>query len=257
METPPSAPRESNDRKEIMVIVAIGIIVILCICCLLAIAGYYLYNDLNSSSKIEAGTTPEVIIATSKPNQEQVVLLDDNFDSNANQWTEGSYDDEYGKTTFVINGKYVWDIVAKKGVNQKSWAEKAPMVKDFISSVDAIHVSGAENASYGILFRIKDTNNLYYFAISDLGYYYVGSLTDGKWTTLIDWTETTLIHVNASNALKVIGIGDELTFYINDTVVDRIQDNAHAEGTSGIGIELYDTGDKSHFEFDNFILTTP
>jgi hypothetical protein len=256
METPPSAPRESNDRKEIMVIVAIGIIVILCICCLLAIAGYYLYNDLNSSSKIEAGTTPEVITATSKPNQEQV-LLDDNFDSNANQWTEGSYDDEYGKTTFVINGKYVWDIVAKKGVNQKSWAEKAPMVKDFISSVDAIHVSGAENASYGILFRIKDTNNLYYFAISDLGYYYVGSLTDGKWTTLIDWTETTLIHVNASNALKVIGIGDELTFYINDTVVDRIQDNAHAEGTSGIGIELYDTGDKSHFEFDNFILTTP
>jgi hypothetical protein len=256
METPPSAPRESNDRKEIMVIVAIGIIVILCICCLLAIAGYYLYNDLNSSSKIEAGTTPEVITATSKPNQEQV-LLDDNFDSNANQWTEGSYDDEYGKTTFVINGKYVWDIVAKKGVNQKSWAEKAPMVKDFISSVDAIHVSGAENASYGILFRIKDTNNLYYFAISDLGYYYVGSLTDGKWTTLINWTETTLIHVNASNALKVIGIGDELTFYINDTVVDRIQDNAHAEGTSGIGIELYDTGDKSHFEFDNFILTTP
>jgi hypothetical protein len=256
METPPSAPRESNDRKEIMVIVAIGIIVILCICCLLAIAGYYLYNDLNSSSKIEAGTTPEVITATSKPNQEQV-LLDDNFDSNANQWTEGSYDDEYGKTTFVINGEYVWDIVAKKGVNQKSWAEKAPMVKDFISSVDAIHVSGAENASYGILFRIKDTNNLYYFAISDLGYYYVGSLTDGKWTTLIDWTETTLIHVNASNALKVIGIGDELTFYINDTVVDRIQDNAHAEGTSGIGIELYDTGDKSHFEFDNFILTTP
>jgi hypothetical protein len=256
METPPSAPRESNDRKEIIVIVAIGIIVILCICCLLAIAGYYLYNDLNSSAKIEAGTTPEVITATSKPAQDQV-LLDDNFDSNANQWTEGSFDDEYGKTTFVINGKYVWDIVAKKGVNQKSWAETAPMVKDFISSVDATHVSGAENASYGILFKIKDTNNLYYFAISDLGYYYAGSLTDGKWTTLIDWTETTLIHVNASNALKVIGIGDEITFYINDTVVDRIQDNAHAEGTSGIGVELYDTGDKSNFEFDNFILTTP
>jgi hypothetical protein len=256
METPPIVYRESNDKKEIVVIVAIGVIVIICICFMLAVAGYFLYKDLNSSSKIEAGKTPEVVTATTQATKEQL-LFADNFDSNANQWNEGSFDDEYGKTTFVINGKYVWDIVAKKGVNQKSWAENAPSVKDFIASIDATHVSGAENASYGILFRIKDTNNLYYFAISDLGYYYAGSLTDGKWTTLIDWTETKLIHVNATNALKVIGIGDELTFYINDAVVDRIQDNAHTEGTSGIGIELYDAGAKSNFEFDNFILTTP
>jgi hypothetical protein len=256
MENPPNNPPESNDRKEIGVIVAIGVIVVICICCLLAVAGYYLYKDLNSSSIAGAERTPEVIIATSQPTQE-TVLFEDQFDSNTNQWTEGPFEDEYGQANFKINGKYAWEVVAEKGVNQKSWAENAPTVQDFIASVEATHLSGAENASYGILFRVKDTNNLYYFAISDVGYYYTGALSNGEWTTLIDWTETPLIHANATNTLKVKGIGDELTFYINDTVVDRIQDNTHTEGTTGIAIELYAAGDKSSFEFDNFILTAP
>jgi len=256
METQPINTTESNDKKEIIVIVAIGLIFIICICCLLAVAGYFLVNDLNSPSKYETGTTPEAIIATSQPTSEKT-LFEDNFDANTNQWTEGTFEDQYGKTIFKINGNYTWDVVAEKAVNQKSWAENAPTVKDFIASVDATHVSGAENASYGILFRVKDTDNLYYFAISDVGYYYTGSLIDGKWTTLIDWTETPNIHANALNTLKVKGIGDELTFYINDIVVDRLQDNAHTEGTTGIAVEIYDAGDKSNFEFDNFILTTP
>lgn len=261
MENPPINSAESNDKKEIIVIAAIGIVFILCVCCLLAVAGYFLFNDLNSSSKNTPETTPEAItpeaiIATSLPVQEKA-LFKDLFDSNTNQWTEGTFEDEYGKTTFKIDGKYAWDVSATKGVNQKSWAENAPIVEDFIASVDATHVSGADNASYGILFRVEDTNNLYYFAISDVGYYYTGSLTDGKWTTLIDWTETPYIHANARNSLKVIGIGDELTFYVNDTAVDRIQDKTHTKGTAGIAVELYNAGDQSSFEFDNFTLASP
>jgi len=120
-----------------------------------------------------------------------------------------------------------------------------------------LHISGAENASYGLLFRVVDTDNLYYFSISDVGYYYVGLLENGVWTTLIDWTETTFINVKSSNTLKVTGTGDEFVFFINSAEVERLQDSTHPSGTAGLAIELYDSGDVSTFEFDNFIIETP
>lgn len=262
MEKPTNNPTENNDRKEISIIIAIGVIVVVCICCLILVASYFGYNDLKTTSLFGNKTSTETINPISQPPATSLPdninsQFEDGFDSNQNKWEEGTFEDEYGSVDFVINGQYDWDVVADKAVNQKSWAEDAPIVDDFIVSVDATHVNGAENASYGILFRVKDTNNLYYFGISDGGYYYVGLLNDGEWITLIDWTDTSYIIVNAVNNLKVKGIGDEFTFYINDTVVDRIQDSTFSEGTTGLSIELYEVGDKSKFEFDNFLLTSP
>jgi hypothetical protein len=154
-------------------------------------------------------------------------------------------------------GTYNWDIVAGQGVNQKSWASDAPIVEDFIITVDATHVSGAENASYGIIFRVVDAENLYYFCISDVGYYYAGLLENGVWTTLIDWTETTTINVKSSNTLKVVANGDQFSFYVNGNEVDTLRDGTHPSGTAGLAIELYDAGDQSTFEFDNFTIESP
>ena len=253
-ETPVSRP-ESSDRVEITLIIAVGVIVIVCICCLLGIAGYALYKDLPSTifpdkSAVEAkAETPTPGMTGEK--------FSDSFNSNRNDWTEGFFEDEYGTIDYKIDGVYTWDVVAKQGVNQKSWASSAPLVDDFLASADMLHISGAENASYGLLFRVVDTDNLYYFSISDVGYYYVGLLESGVWTTLIDWTETTFINVKSSNTLKVTATGDEFVFFINSAEVERLQDSTHPSGTAGLAIELYDSGDVSTFEFDNFIIETP
>ncbi len=102
-----------------------------------------------------------------------------------------------------------------------------------------------------------DAENLYYFCISDVGYYYAGLLENGVWTTLIDWTETTTVNVNSSNTLKVVGNGNQFTFYVNGTEVDSLRDSTHSSGTAGLAIELYDAGDQSLFEFDNFTIESP
>jgi len=253
-ETPVSKP-ESSDRNEIAIIIAVGVIVILCICCLLGIAGYALYKDLPSTISPEESSV-EAIVETPAPDLtgEQ---FSDSFNSNRNDWTEGFFEDEYGTIDYKIDGVYTWEVVANQGVNQKSWASSAPVVEDFTSSADVTHISGAENASYGLLFHVVDAENLYYFCISDSGYYYAGSLENGVWTTLIDWTETTTINVNSPNTIKVTGTGNEFVFYVNGNEVDRIQDNTHPSGTGGLAIELYDAGDASTFEFDNFIIETP
>jgi hypothetical protein len=183
--------------------------------------------------------------------------FNESFNSNRNGWTEGLYEDEYGTIDYTIGGTYLWEVDAEQGVNQKSWASEAPIVKDFTATVDTTHVSGAENASYGIIFRVVDSENLYYFCISDVGYYYAGLLENGVWTTLIDWTETTTININSSNTLKVVANGDLFTFYVNGTEVDSLSDGTHASGTAGLAIELYDAGDQSTFEFDNFTIESP
>lgn len=255
MEDNPQIQPEPNDRKEVYVIIAVGVIFIACICCLLAVAGYALYQDLPTnlfppeSTSVNAADTPSPAI--------QEEAFNESFNANRNGWTEGFYEDEYGTIDYTINGKYLWTVAADLGVNQKSWATDAPVVEDFTVKVDATHVSGAENASYGLLFRLVDAENLYYFCISDVGYYYVGLLENGVWTTLIDWTETTTVNANSSNTLKVVGKGSQFTFSVNGTEVDSLNEGTHSSGTVGLAIELYDAGDQSMFEFDNFTMESP
>lgn len=255
MEEKSQTQPEANDRKEIYVIIAVGVIIIACICCLLAVAGYALYQDIptnlfpQGSTKVNVADTPAPSVQDGKFNE--------TFNSNRNGWTEGFYEDEYGTIDYTINETYFWDVVAQQGVNQKSWATDAPVVEDFTSTIDATHVSGAENASYGLIFRVVDAENLYYFCISDVGYYYAGLLENGVWTTLIDWTETATVNVNSSNTLKVVGNGDQFTFYVNGTEVGSLRDSTHPSGTAGLAIELYDAGDQSTFEFDNFTIESP
>ena len=186
-----------------------------------------------------------------------ITTFSEDFDTNRNGWDEGFFEDAYGTIEYTVNGVFAWDVVAAQAVNQKSWASSAPSVEDFTVMVESTHISGADDASYGLLFRIADVDNLYYFCISDVGYYYVGSLQNGEWSTLIDWTETNKINVNSLNTLKVVGEGDQFTLFINETMVDSVRDNTHPSGTAGLSIELYDPGDESSFEFDNFVLTSP
>ena len=184
----------------------------------------------------------------------------DDFTSNTNNWLDGTNTTDYGTITYTIDGSYTWEVSAKKPVEYTSWATEAPIVENFVVSVDATHVSGAKNASFGIAFRVTDNDNKYYFGTSeyDGGEYYVGLCKDGNWVTLVDWQKTTSIKINALNNLKVVGEGDEFTFYINDFKVMHIKDSSLTQnGTAGLAVDLYNAGDTSTVEFDNFSITTP
>jgi eukaryotic-like serine/threonine-protein kinase len=199
-------------------------------------------------------TATKVVTPTSKPGNGSIFF--DEFNSNTNGWVVGTFTDDSGTFTYTMNGSYKWEFVIKKGQFRRVWAKQAPIVEDFTVSVDATHVSGSENASYGIVFRGKDNNNFYNFLINK-DYYFIGLLKDGKWTTLVDWKNTTKINANALNQLKVIGKGDEFTFYINDQKIDQVKDGSLPKGTAGLVVELYNAGDTSTFEFDNFTLKNP
>ncbi len=68
MEEKPQTQPEKSDRKEIYVIIAVGVIIIACICCLLAVAGYALYQDIPTNifpqglTKVNVADTPVHVV---------------------------------------------------------------------------------------------------------------------------------------------------------------------------------------------------
>ena len=57
----------------------------------------------------------------------------------------------------------------------------------------------------GLIFRYVDSDNFYFFSISDDGSYRLDALVNDEWETLIDWTESELIDVG-DGAVNMIGV---------------------------------------------------
>jgi hypothetical protein len=264
---------ESQSNKwTTIALVAGGVLLIACLCCLFVAAGFFFFNGTTlfaTSTPIPTETplptsTPfptETLSPTSTPlptdTQTDGLPFIEHFTTNVNGWAETTVTDEYGVITYTINGKYVWDANAKQPVNYKVWADSAPLVSDFTLAVEAQRKNGPQNSSYGVVFRVVDDQNFYFFAISDVGQYYVSKQIDGQWITLIDWTETPAILNGQVNTLSVTAIGNQFTFFINGEQVNIINDDAISSGYGGLSIELYTAGDQATFAFDNFEMKTP
>jgi hypothetical protein len=268
---------QSNAREKnnwiVIALVAGGLLLVLCLCCIGLGIGYFALNgETFISTPTQTPTLTPIPTATfvptatffENPTPELPALpppLDSpiigDFTSNTNGWSENSFTDDYGDITYTINGQYVWDIKAAKPVNYKTWPDNLQTVTDFAIQVDAQRQNGPENSSYGVAFRLSDSNNFYYFGVSDVGQYYVGKQVNSEWTTLIDWTDSSSINSGQVNTLKVVAVGNQFTLYINGDLIDFTTDDAFSSGLCGLSIELYNAGDEATIVFDNFVLDAP
>jgi hypothetical protein len=183
-------------------------------------------------------------------------LVKDTFDSNKNKWQIKPSDDAYALTNYEItNGKYTWDTTAHKAfigwvtANTKS-------VSDFYLSADVKQPSGPDSADYGLIFREDTNSNFYYFGINEKGQYAL-YLYNKNWSTLLDLTQSELIHPGQANRLTVLGEGSHFVFFINDQYLTELTDDTIKSGTTAFAIELANANDHAIFEFDNFELRVP
>ncbi len=177
------------------------------------------------------------------------------FDDNDLNWTEGRDSDELADNNqAVVDGKYRWEITAKRGVVSWSWpdgAENAPA--DVVVAVEVERLSGVPDATAGLIVRRTDSDNYYYFSIDWEGDYAFFLHSDGEWRTLIDYTGSDLIRTNGVNRIAVQAIGADFAFFINGELVDSITDSTLlSAGVAALAVELHAAGDQALFEFDNF-----
>ncbi|MBC8452804.1 MAG: hypothetical protein H8D65_03000 [Spirochaetes bacterium] len=94
---------------------------------------------------------------------------------------------------------------------------------------------GSSEAGYGLLFRVIDNSNFYYFLIAGLGYFSFGHAVDNTYQAVIPWTQTAAINQDdeSENVLKVNLTGDTIRGSINGEEVFSLQDTTFRNGGLG------------------------
>jgi cytochrome c biogenesis protein CcdA len=161
------------------------------------------------------------------------LLYEDDFSDRTSGWSRTSKDDydmDYG------DGEY--HILVKKSF-WTAWAfntETEPFA-DFVLEVDAnLLTEAVGDTGYGLIFRVQNDDNFYYFGVSKAGYA-VGAKVDGKW---VDWQRTTSAYSkegNDMNHLKVLCKGSEIEVYVNGQHLTTVTDHTLSEGWVGMIVD--------------------
>jgi WD40 repeat protein len=219
--------------------------------------------DLSLATQTAATVTlPEP--ATSAPASQSLgsapidwnVIVSDPFSSNENKWpTFNDANDNCSVSSLGLqDDTLLWTLDAL----EENWCTYVyyadiSAVSDFDASIDVKRSAGSGVADFGLGFRFIDGSNYYIFVISDTGRFEIRRILNGTWLTLEDWKYSQALNLDGYNHLSVSARGSMFYFYINDTLVDTIEDSGIDSGRIGIISEIYNGGSVS-ISYDNFTL---
>ncbi len=185
-------------------------------------------------------------------------LLYDNFTSNEdNHWLVGSQSSEYFDpvSRVIADGRYHWEAkVSRANSISKVWLGDY-QVADFHLMANTKHIAGIRaNSAWGLIFRVQDNQNYYWFRMTDSKFFGVSVSEDGQWRDAVEWTRTEAIKPNGVNQLEVLARETHFVFLINGQIVSEVDDDRFARGLVGLAIEGYTQGEKIVFDFLDFTL---
>ena len=158
----------------------------------------------------------------------------------------------------IADGLYHWEAkVSRANSISKVWLGDYK-VSDFHLIVNSKHIFGTRaNSAWGVIFRLQDNHNFYWFRMTDSKFFGVSVVEDSQWRDAVDWTKTDTIKQNGVNQLEVIARETHFIFLINGQIVSEVDDDRFSRGLIGLGIEGYTSGEKITFDFLDFILRAP
>jgi len=210
------------------------------------------------SERVPARGAPNLSDGSSiTPHPDWDIIFQDSFDDNEYDWPVGVSDDQWVRNSWQFkNGVYRWEAEAMEYVYWYVRPNHGPL-DDFYLGIDVRKVSGAEDAIYGIVYRIEDNNNLYFLQIYDPGQFALWRKVRGEWFALIKWRQTGTIRSGQVNRIEVMAEGPEFSIAINGQKVGTASDDRLEVGGIGIAIQLLEEGDRAVFEFDNLVIRAP
>ncbi len=181
------------------------------------------------------------------------VLYQDYF-ANTNSGWDG-YSGPAGSAAYINDAYHI--VLKQPNVNL--WTHPGKIFSDVREEVSVMPVSGPQANRMGLICRLKDEKNFYFFVISADGYYGIGKSKDGTVILLngnLMEKNVDILTGTQENRLRADCIGKQLSLYVNNTKVASVQDGDFASGDVGIlagsfektGVDVY---------FDNFIVYKP
>jgi tetratricopeptide (TPR) repeat protein len=175
----------------------------------------------------------------------------DDFSTPAGGWVETS---DLQSVRKYENGQYHISVNARELF---IWSTAGQDLTDFMVEVDATQISGPNDNGYGLLFHFQDDRHFYRFDISGDGFYLLSKRLEDQWVTLVDWTPSPFIHKGqATNRLKVICQGFQISLYVNDRHLTDFSDVAYSHGDIGLFAGTLSQGGV-HISFDNLKVWAP
>lgn len=187
-------------------------------------------------------------------------LLVDNFGSNENNWLVGSHPSQYFAISnqVIAEGRYRWEAQASKVSTITTAWLTGYRVSDFHLTANSKHIGGSRGgSSCGVIFRLQDNSNFYWFHATDSQNFAVSLQQQGQWLPVVGWTRTTAIKANGLNQMEVIGRANHFVFLINGQKVGEAEDDHFDQGLVGLAIEAYLAGERIVYDFVEFVLRAP
>ncbi|NJL75057.1 MAG: hypothetical protein HC892_08495 [Saprospiraceae bacterium] len=184
------------------------------------------WENFNSHQNVPTKTTP--------PNN-IINIFYDSFQDNRHKWTDGVYQEDvspsgilgifqnttsrkYGEITIHSNRCLIEHLKAESMIT--TWLH-LPLntEKDFIIETKATYLSG-DNHGFGIRWGANQSNDAYFFLISNQGSFCVRYNQSGNVYNIADWSYSAYIWQGSSpNKMAIHKRGNYFYFYVNDQVV--------------------------------------
>jgi hypothetical protein len=119
--------------------------------------------------------------------------------------------------------------------------------------------SGPNANRMGLVCRLKDDDNFYFFVVSADGYFGIGKVKAGQ-ARLLNGAEmeqnNAILTGNQINRVRADCIGNVLSLYVNNLPVATVKDDEFTNGDVGILAGSF-SQPGSDVYFDNFIVYKP
>lgn len=180
-------------------------------------------------------------------------LFADDFSDTNSGWPAGK--NARGEYGYDMGSFRIW----VSAIDSVQWVSTQRVYADQSVFVEARPISNDANGYYGLLCRIRDERNFYYFVIRNDGSYTIGKYKDGQFRALLPegWVKGRSINPGGqSNRLRADCIGDALRLSVNDVVLAQISDADFASGLAGM-LAASLGGRGYEVKFDNFLIAEP
>jgi len=181
------------------------------------------------------------------------VLYQDIFSNPQSGWGELS---AASGTADYLNGAY-HIVVNQPQVNL--WTHPGMNFSNVHEEVSLMTPSGPLANRMGLICRLKDEKNFYFFVISADGYYGIGKTKDGQ-TNLLNGDKMqpsdSILTGSQINRIRADCVGNVLMLYVNDTFVTSVKDDDFSSGDVGILAGTFDQPGADVY-FDNFLVLKP
>lgn len=158
--------------------------------------------------------------------------------ANANNWP--LFEDEHVNFRLRDGGL---QLLAKKPEKWDGWMLSWTTLFNFYLEVTASpqNCSGADR--YGLLARAPSAEKAYLFGFTCDGQYSLRKWDGKRYTYLVDWTASSLIHKGAgkTNRLGFMASGDQISLYANGELLTELNDRSYDNGAFGLFISSANT----------------